>query len=297
MRFPGIIPAVTTPFDERGEIQTQALKGNVARMVEAGVHGFVATGTMGESASLTVAERELVTRSVVEAAAGRVPVLGGIAAPTSRLACEYAIVARDAGADALMVLPPLNYNGDLHEIARFFDAVAESSGLPLMAYNNPVASGVELSVEQVAELAKRVPRVVAVKECVGETRNIAALIGSTPDDFEVIIGGDDFALEGFAAGATGWISGVANVTAAECVELYELIQAGRLPEAQTLYLRMLPLARLDFDPKLVQYFKAAMDRVGLVGGLSREPRLPLTNANLEILNAALESLAAAPVAA
>jgi 4-hydroxy-tetrahydrodipicolinate synthase len=297
MRFPGIIPAVTTPFDEHGEIRTNALKRNVARMVEAGVHGFVATGTMGESASLTVAERELVTRSVVEAAAGRVPVLGGIAAATSRVACEYAIVARDAGADALMVLPPLNYNGDLHEIAGFFYAVAEASGLPLMAYNNPVASGVELSVEQVAELAKLVPRVVAVKECVGETRNIAALIGSTPDDFEVIIGGDDFALEGFAAGATGWISGVANVTAAECVELYELIQAGRLPEARTLYLRMLPLARLDFDPKLVQYFKAAMDRVGLVGGLSREPRLPLTEANLETLNAALESLAAAPVVA
>jgi dihydrodipicolinate synthase/N-acetylneuraminate lyase len=178
-----------------------------------------------------------------------------------------------------------------------FDAVAEASGLPLMAYNNPVASGVELSVRQIAELAKLVPSVVAVKECVGETRNIARLIGSTPDDFEVIIGGDDFALEGFAAGATGWISGVANVTAAECVDLYDLIQSGRLPEAQALYLRMLPLARLDFDPKLVQYFKAAMDRVGLVGGLSREPRLPLTEANLQTLNAALESLSAAPVAA
>jgi 4-hydroxy-tetrahydrodipicolinate synthase len=297
MRFPGIIPAVTTPFDERGEIQTKALKANVERMVEAGVHGFVATGTMGESASLTVAERELVTRNVVEAAAGRVPVLGGIAAATSRLACDYAIVARDAGADGLMVLPPLNYNGDLHEIAGFFDAVGQASGLPLMAYNNPVASGVELSVQQIAELAELVPAVVAVKECVGEARNIAALIGSTPDDLEVIIGGDDFALEGFAAGATGWISGVANVTAAECVDLYDLIQRGRLPEAQALYLRMLPLARLDFDPKLVQYFKAAMDRVGLVGGLSREPRLPLTEANLRTLDAALEALSAAPVAA
>jgi 4-hydroxy-tetrahydrodipicolinate synthase len=297
MRFPGIIPAVTTPFTERGDIQTDALKRNVERMVQAGVHGFVATGTMGESASLTLPERELVTRSVAEAAAGRVPVLGGIAAATSRVACEYAVVARDAGADALMVLPPLNYNGDDHEIAVFFDAVAEASGLPLMAYNNPVASGVELSVEQVAELARLVPSVVAVKECVGETRNIAALIGSTPDDFEVIVGGDDFALEGFAAGATGWISGVANVTAAECVELYDLVQDGRLREAQTLYLRMLPLARLDFDPKLVQYFKAAMDRVGLVGGLSREPRLPLTEANLQTLDAALESLTAAPAAA
>jgi dihydrodipicolinate synthase/N-acetylneuraminate lyase len=87
---------------------------------------------------------------------------------------------------------------------------------------------------------------------VGETRNIAALIAATDTDFEVLVGGDDFALEEFCAGATGWISGVANVTASECVLLYDLVQAGRLTEAQTLYQRMLPLARLDFDPKLVQ---------------------------------------------
>jgi 4-hydroxy-tetrahydrodipicolinate synthase len=297
MRFPGIIPAVTTPFDEQGEIQIEPLRDNVAQLLAAGVHGFVATGTMGESASLTVSERALVTRAVAEEAGGRVPVLGGIAAATARGACEYAVVARDAGADALMVLPPLNYNGDVHEIAAFYAAVAGASGLPLMAYNNPVASGVELSVEQIAELASLVPSIVAVKECVGETRNIAALIAATPDEFEVLVGGDDFALEGFCAGATGWISGVANAAASECVELYELIGAGRLPEAQRLYQRMLPLARLDFDPKLVQYFKAAMDRTGLLGGLSREPRLPLTEHDEQILSRALETLAGAPLAA
>jgi 4-hydroxy-tetrahydrodipicolinate synthase len=296
MRFPGIIPAVTTPFDEHGEIRAEALKANVQHMIAAGVHGFVATGTMGESASLTVPERELVTRTVVEATAGRLPVLGGIAAATSRVACEYAIVAADAGADALMVLPPLNYNGDVDEIAAFYDAIAAASGLPLMAYNNPVASGVELSVGQVAKLAELVPAIVAVKECVGETRNIAALIAATADDFEVIVGGDDFALEGFCAGATGWISGVANVTPAECVQLYDYVQAGNLAAAQELYQRMLPLARLDFDPKLVQYFKAAMDQAGLIGGYSREPRLPLTQDNEKTLSQALEVLGGMPVA-
>ena len=297
MRFPGIIPAVTTPFDEHGEIRADALQENVEHLIAAGVHGFVATGTMGESASLTVPERELVTRTVVATAAGRLPVLGGIAASTAHVACEYAIVARDAGADALMVLPPLNYNGDIHEIAAFYDAIATTAGLPLMAYNNPVASGVELSVEQIAQLAELVPAIVAVKECVGETRNIAALIAATPDAFEVLVGGDDFALEGFCAGATGWISGVANVTPAECVRLFDLIQAGSLAEAQALYRRMLPLARLDFDPKLVQYFKAAMDRAGLVGGYSREPRLPLTENDEKILAEALDVLGGIPVAA
>jgi 4-hydroxy-tetrahydrodipicolinate synthase len=297
MRFPGIIPAVTTPFDQHGQIQTDALKDNVGQMIAAGVHGFVATGTMGESASLTVAERELVTRTVAEAVAGRLPVIGGIAASTSRVACEYAVVAKDAGADALMVLPPLNYNGDVQEIAAFFDAVANAAGLPLMAYNNPAASGVALSVEQVSELVGLVPSIVAVKECVGETRNIAALIAATPEGCEILVGGDDFALEGFSAGATGWISGVANVTPRECVRLYNLVRAGDLVDAQALYQRMLPLARLDFDPKLVQYFKAAMDRVGLVGGHSREPRLPLTESDEKVLSDALDLLGATPAAA
>jgi dihydrodipicolinate synthase/N-acetylneuraminate lyase len=195
------------------------------------------------------------------------------------------------------VLPPLNYNGGLHEIAGFYDAIGKASGLPLMAYNNPAASGVELTVDQIAELAALVPAIVAVKECVGETRNIAALIAATDTDFQVLVGGDDFALEGFCAGATGWISGVANVTASECVQLYDLVQTGRLAEAQALYQRMLPLARLDFDPKLVQYFKAAMDRTGLVGGYSREPRLPLTESDEQILVHALEVLGSTAVAA
>jgi dihydrodipicolinate synthase/N-acetylneuraminate lyase len=251
---------------------------------------------MGESASLTVAEREQVTRAVCEVVNGQVPVLAGIAASTSRVACEYAEIAAKAGATALMVLPPLNYNGGTHEIAAFFRAVSDAAGVPLMAYNNPIASGVELSIEQIAELAETVPSIVAVKECVGETRNIAALIGATAPDFEVLVGGDDFALEGFCAGATGWISGVANVTPRECVGLYDLILEGDLPAAQVLYQRMLPLARLDFDPKLVQYFKAAMDQVGFVGGLSREPRLPLTDSDNEILAAALDALAAAETA-
>lgn len=297
MRFSGIIPAVTTPFDRDGDVRADALRENVAHMLAAGVHGFVTTGTMGESTSLTLSERELVTRTVADIADGRVPVIGGIAAPTTRVACEYAIVARDAGADALMVLPPLNYNGDMHEIAAFYDSVARAAGLPLMAYNNPGASGVELSVKQIAELACLVPAIVAVKECAGETRNIAALVAATPEHVEVLIGGDDFALEGLCAGAGGWVSGMASVVPKECIELYDLILAGRIADAQPLWLRMLPLARLDFDPKLVQYFKAAMDRAGLIGGFSREPRMPLTAADQEILEHALRVLGSVPAAA
>src|SRR5207302_4452916 len=126
----------------------------------------------------------------------------------------------------------------------------------------------------------------------GETRNIAAILGATADDFEVVVGGDDFALEGFCAGATGWVSGVANVAPGECVRLYDACREGDLGVAREIYQRMLPLARLDFDPKLVQYFKAAMDQVGFHGGRCREPRLPLTDAEREVLARAMGALAA-----
>jgi 4-hydroxy-tetrahydrodipicolinate synthase len=173
--------------------------------------------------------------------------------------------------------------------------VGKATGMEIMAYNNPGASGVELSVEMIARLGNEVDAVVAIKECSGETRNIAAIIGATGDDFEVVVGGDDFALEGFCAGATGWVSGVANVIPADCVRLYEACREGELSTAREIYQRMLPLARLDFDPKLVQYFKGAMDQVGFHGGLCREPRMPLTGAESEILGHAMEVLGVAAI--
>jgi 1-pyrroline-4-hydroxy-2-carboxylate deaminase len=295
MRFPGIIPAVTTPFQRDDTIDAAALKSNVESLVSAGVHGVVATGTMGESASLELDERREVIAAVAEAIDARVPLLAGIAAPTARIATRYGLAARDSGATALMMLPPLNYNGDLREIVAFYRTVGETVGLPVMAYNNPVASGVDLSVHAIATLAAEVASVVAIKECSGDARAIAAIIGATPDDFEVLVGGDDWALEGFCAGGTGWVSGVANVVAGECVALYEACRAGDLATAQSLYQRLLPLGRLDMTPKLVQYYKAGMDAVGLVGGPSREPRLPLTHEEREILATAMRSVEPAQV--
>ena len=296
MRFPGIIPAVTTPFTENDTIDFEGLQANVDALVRGGVHGLVATGTMGESASLELDERRQVTAAICEAAGGRVPVLAGIAAPTARVATRYALAAQEAGATALMMLPPLNYNGDFREIAAYFAAVGAATGMEIMAYNNPGASGVELSVEMIARLGNEVDAVVAIKECSGETRNIAAIIGATSDDFEVVVGGDDFALEGFCAGATGWVSGVANVIPADCVKLYDACREGDLATAREIYQRMLPLARLDFDPKLVQYFKGAMDQVGFRGGLCREPRMPLTASESEILAHAMAVLGVAAIA-
>ncbi len=286
MRFPGIIPAVTTPFDASGLIDTHGLDGNVAALLDAGVHGIVATGTMGEAGSLSAAERHTVVRAVVEAVEGRVPVIVGVSAGTPAAAIALAADAADAGASALMMLPPLGYRGDAREIEAHYRAVGEAGGLPLMAYNNPEASGTDMRADLIARLYEEIDAVVAVKECSGDARRIPEIINAAPG-LEVLVGGDDWALEGFAAGATGWVSGVADVLPRECVELYEACRSGDLETARAIYARLLPLARFDMTPKLVQYFKAAMDEVGFTGGPCRPPRLALTDGERAALRDAM----------
>ena len=295
MRFPGIIPAVTTPFDATGAVDVAALEANLGALLDAGVHGFVATGTMGEAGSMSADERRLVVETAVRAAAGRVPVVVGVSSGTPSASIGFAADAAAAGADAIMLLPPLGYRADPRETVAFYRAVADASALPIMAYNNPEASGTDLPVALIARLAAEVDAVVAIKECSGDARRIAALKSAAPE-LEVLVGGDDWALEGFCAGATGWVTGVGDCAPAECVELYEACRAGELDRARAVYARLLPLARLDMTPKLVQYFKGAQDRLGFTGGPVRAPRLALDAADTAILEAAVAALRA-PVAA
>jgi 4-hydroxy-tetrahydrodipicolinate synthase len=289
MHFEGIIPAVTTPFDAAGAVDEAALERNAGAYLDAGVHGLVANGTMGEAGSLDAGDRRAVVGAVARAAAGRVPVIAGVSSSNPAASIALAADAAQAGATAIMLLPPLLYPGDEREIEAFYRAVAEAAGLPLMAYNNPAASGTDMPPELIARLGERVEHLVAVKECSGDVRRIPAIQALGPD-LEVLVGGDDWALEGFCAGATGWVTGVADVAPAECVELWERCRAGELDVARAIYHRLLPLARFDMTPKLVQYFKAAMDEVGLAGGTVRPPRLELTGSEREALSAAMAAL-------
>jgi 1-pyrroline-4-hydroxy-2-carboxylate deaminase len=274
MYFEGVVPALVTPFGEDGGVDADALARNAEWLLDNGAGGLVGTGTMGEAQSLSGAERRLVIETLVEAADGRVTVTAGVSSETPAASSALAADAAAAGAGALMLLPPLGYHGDEREIEAFYRDVAGVSGLPVMAYNNPKASGTDMLPELVARLAA-IDGVVAVKECSGDARRIAEILNAT-EDFEVLVGGDDWALEGFCAGATGWISGVANVAPRECAELYRLCSEGSLEPARELHARLLPLGRLDMKPKLVQHFKAAMDIAGREGGPCRPPRLELT---------------------
>ena len=276
MWFEGVIPAVMTPFGDDGAVDSAALTRNTEWLIENGATGLVATGTMGEAQSLSAAERRHVIETLVQTAAGRMTLTAGVSSETPASSSAFAADAAAAGAGALMLLPSLGYEGDAREIEAFYRAVAGSTELPIMAYNNPKASGTDMRPALIARLAA-IDGVVAVKECSGDARRIPEILNATRDSgFEVLVGGDDWALEGFCSGATGWVSGVMNVAPRECVDLYTLCSDGRLEEARAVYARVLPLARLDMRSKLVQFFKAGMDLVGREGGPSRPPRLELT---------------------
>jgi dihydrodipicolinate synthase/N-acetylneuraminate lyase len=289
MRFEGILPAVPTPFHPDGAVDHDGLRDNARWLLGAGVHGLVGTGTMGEAGSLDRAERRAVVATLVREAAGAVPVVAGISAGTPAASVGYATDAAAEGADAVMLLPPLAYRGDDAEIVAFYRTVADAIELPVMAYNNPEASGTDMGAALVAAVAE-VEGVVAVKECSGDVRRIPAILHATDGALQVLVGGDDWALEGLAAGATGWVSGVAVVAPEPCVELWQRCRANDLEAARAIYRRLLPLARFDMTPKLVQYFKAGIDEAGHAGGPCRPPRGPLRDEERAALRRAMRLL-------
>jgi dihydrodipicolinate synthase/N-acetylneuraminate lyase len=290
----GVHAAIVTHFDADLKVDHDAVAAEVTRLLAAGIHGIVPNGTVGEGGSLSREERRAVIETVVGAAAGRAPVCAGISAATAEQAAVYARDAQSAGADGAMILPPLLYRADERELVEFFGSAARATDLPLLVYNNPLGSGSDLRPELLALLAREVPSIAAFKETSGDARRIAELVNVCPD-VDVLVGGDDWALEGLCAGAVGWVSGVADVFPAETLRLFELCTAGDLVRARELYAELLPLARLDMTPKLVQYFKAALDELGIGGGPCRPPRLPLSDGELAVVRRAVERFSTAPV--
>jgi dihydrodipicolinate synthase/N-acetylneuraminate lyase len=291
MTFRSVIPALLTPFQDDLSLAPEQLAANAHALVERGIRDVVVCGTMGEAGALSDDERRVVIETAI-ASGARVTV--GISSPDGPSAARRAEDAAALGATGVMCLPPTTYVADERELDAHFAAVTSATDLPVMLYNNPEAARQDLLPETIVGLAERHERIVAVKECSGDVRRIPALIAAAPQ-LEILVGGDDWALEGFAAGATGWVTGVADVAPRECVALYEACLEGDLAAARAVYARLLPLARFDMTPKLVQYFKAAQDAVGRVGGPVRSPRLELTEDERAELAAALAVLGA-PVA-
>jgi 4-hydroxy-tetrahydrodipicolinate synthase len=280
MPWQGVFPAATTQFHADQSLDLKATLFHMDRMIDAGVHGLIMLGTVGENGSLEYGEKLEVLKATVDHVGGRLPVLSGVAECTTALACRFARDARRAGVQALMVLPAMVYKADPREAMTHFRAVAAASDLPIMVYNNPVSYHVDVTPEMFAELADE-PNLVAIKESSENVRRITDLKNTCGNRYALFCGVDDLVLESLLLGATGWVSGLVNAFPAENRLLWDLATAGRWDEAVAVYRWYSPLLHLDTHVKLVQYIKLAVQECGLGSETVRAPRLPLVGEERE----------------
>lgn len=276
----GVFPAVTTQFASDESLDIVSTIRHLEVLLEAGVHGVVMLGTLGEGTSLEPKEKQELLAATVATVAGRVPVLSGVAEYTTAGACRSARAAEEAGVDGLMVLPAMVYRSDERETLAHFRRVAEASALPIMVYNNPVSYGVDVTVEMFGELAAE-ESLVAIKESSDDVRRITDLINALGERFALFCGVDDLALEALVMGARGWVAGLVNAFPHETVRIWQLVEEGRLEEARGIYRWFAPLLHLDTDVKLVQYIKLAVAECGLGAEYLRTPRMPLVGEERE----------------
>jgi len=270
----GVFPAVTTKMNQSGQIDISATQRSVNRLIENGVSGVIMLPMLGENASLNLAERETVIRSAVEAAAGRVPVLSGLAETTVESAKANAKNYERFGAQGLMVFPSLGYKTDPRETTVWYQQIASASSLPIMIYNNPIAYGVDVTPDVLEALAGT-EEIVCVKEESGDIRRVTDIAVAVGTRFSVFCGVDDLIVESLSLGATGWVSGMSNVWPQECVRLFNLCVEEKFSEARAVYRILTPSFHLDTHVKLVQYIKLAENLVYGAPEWTRSPRLPL----------------------
>ncbi len=291
VNWTGVIPAITTCFDENLQINHEFTARHVSWLVENGCTGVVTNGSLGEGGTLTMDEKIALWETCVAAIGDKVPVVAAIAAITTADAVSQAKAAAAAGCTALMVLPPYLYRGDWRESKHHIVEICKATTLSCMLYNNPVAYGTDFLPEQVAELAAELPNLHAVKESSTDVRRVTAIRALLDERLALAVGVDDCIVEGIAAGATCWIAGLVSAFPKESVDLFNYAMQGKNDEARVLYEWFLPLLRLDPVPKFVQLIKLVQEKVGWGSSRVRPPRLELVGdelaATLKIINHAL----------
>lgn len=284
----GVLPALITPFTKDNKVDVEGLQRNVEFLIEGGVSGIVPCGTTGESATLSIKEHEKVIEVAVDCS--KVPVVAGTGSNNTTEALELTRFACDAGADAALLITPYYNKPNDRGMLAHFKTVANAVDLPLILYNVPSRTGINLKPEVVAELAKE-SNIVGVKEASGSLDQITRIIELTQDeDFVVLSGDDGLTLPIMALGGVGVISVVANVAPKLMVSMVEAFRSGNTAEARKLHLALAPLIRAVFLETNPIPIKKAVELIGLPAGHLRLPLAPISEDNERKLKAALNDL-------
>jgi 4-hydroxy-tetrahydrodipicolinate synthase len=274
----GVLTALATPFATDGSVDETKLRALVDRSIAGGVHGVVACGSTGEFTALSSDERRLVVEIVVDQAARRVAVLAQTGSTGTAEAIRLSRHAQSAGVDVIMPVTPYYEPLSIEETLTYLRAVAGSVDIPVMLYNLPAATGVDLHPDTVGALAREVENIRYIKNTTMDMAESAALIHNHGDVISTFVGWDTLFLSALAEGAAGVMAGTANVVPAELVAVYDAVGTGNLDQARRAWARVYPLIDAIMARPFVPAVKAALTAIGFPVGEPREPVAALTPA-------------------
>ena len=287
-KWEGVMPAITTQFDVKGNLDLNTFKINLSHQVNAGVNGVILGGTLGEASTLSNKEKQKLLAVTLEEVNGKIPVIMNIAEQATARAIHLAKQAEADGADGLMILPPMRYKATDEETVTYFSAIAAATKLPIMIYNNPIDYKIEVTLDMFTAL-EPYKNITAVKDSTRDITNLTRMINSFGDRFQILCGVDTIAMEALLMGAKGWVAGLVDAFPEETVAIYSYCRGGEVEKARSVFRWFLPLLELDISPQLVQNIKLCELATGLGTGYVRPPRLPLKGAELDRVKAIIKN--------
>ncbi|GAB3279921.1 dihydrodipicolinate synthase family protein [Larkinella harenae] len=288
--FHGVIAYPITPFDQAGNVDLGLFKSLVERLMGSGCHAIAPLGSTGVLPYLTDTEKEALTEATLQQVGGRVPVLVGVSNLTTERTVYHARFAERAGANAVMIIPMSYWRLTDDEIVTHYDTVAKAISIPIMAYNNPATSGVDMSPALLKRLL-RIPNVTMVKESTGDIQRMHSLRRQLGDEVAFFNGSNPLALAAFAAGAQGWCTAAPNLVPELNLQLYEAFRDGQWGEAQVAFYQQFDLLQFIVQKGLPRAIQAGLELQGVNGGELRAPLAKLTIEEKAQLNAILTACA------
>ena len=267
----GVLTALATPFAADDSVDEAMLRALVDRSIEGGVHGVVACGSTGEFTALSSDERRLVVETIVDQVAGRVPVIAQTGATSTAEAIRLSRHAQSVGADVVMTVAPYYEPLSIDETLTYLRTVAASVDIPVMLYNLPVATGVNLDPDTVGAMAREVDNIRYIKNTTVDMAQSAQLIHNHRDVISTFVGWDSLLLSALAEGAAGVMAGTANVVPAELVAVYDAVRAGDLEAARRAWAQIYPLIDAIMAQPFIAAVKAGLVAVGFPVGVPRAP--------------------------
>jgi len=285
-KFVGVLTAIITPFRQDYELDIEGLKENVNFQIESGVNGLVVLGTTGEAPTISEEEKNVVIKTVIDTSNGKLPVIVGVGTYSTKETIKQAKKAKDLGADGLLIVAPY-YNKPTQEgLYLHFKTISEAVDLPIIIYNIPSRTGVNIEVQTLARLSQ-FNNIVAVKEASGSIVQVMDIIESLGDRYTILSGDDNLTLPMMALGAKGVISVISNILPKPLVEMVNYALNGNFDKAKELHYKLLPLFKAAFIETNPIPIKTMMNLVGMKAGPCRLPLSPMLPQNLEKLKKVL----------